>query len=292
MDNAFCWHVACRPFVFFAPPGKLSPTISLDSVDRVNAFTLCSFTISIYWFFSFFILVVVYYRTFPCPKNSGQGRIREEGEQKRADLFPINIRPEGYGHTHESALSSSFFSLSRLLLSRSWARLLFADFSFLFSFDFSLSPFLFLFYFRQQPDRFDQITWPSLLNRVVVVVVVVVVVAETGNLWAVLILKLSSSFRIDLEGGIRSVQKNVFFAPAGWRGGGTMKNKLMALWMTLTGASLSLSLSLSFLFSFLRRECWPAKTLLVANQSAGHARKNQIAAEQQLCVCARGPGAV
>ena len=59
--------------------------------------------------FSFFILVVVYYRTFPCPKNSGQGRIREEGEQKRADLFPINIRPEGYGHTHESALSSSFF---------------------------------------------------------------------------------------------------------------------------------------------------------------------------------------
>ena len=106
--------------------------------------------------FSFFILVVVYYRTFPCPKNSGQGRIREEGEQKRADLFPINIRPEGYGHTHESALSSSFFSLSRLLLSRSWARLLFADFSFLFSFDFSLS-LLFFFYFIFANNRIDSI---------------------------------------------------------------------------------------------------------------------------------------
>ena len=107
--------------------------------------------------FSFFILVVVYYRTFPCPKNSGQGRIREEGEQKRADLFPINIRPEGYGHTHESALSSSFFFfLSRLLLSRSWARLLFADFSFLFSFDFSLS-LLFFFYFIFANNRIDSI---------------------------------------------------------------------------------------------------------------------------------------
>ena len=108
--------------------------------------------------FSFFILVVVYYRTFPCPKNSGQGRIREEGEQKRADLFPINIRPEGYGHTHESALSSSFFYPDFFLVGRGLG---YYSLTFRFSFrsiSLSLSPFLFLFYFRQQPDRFDQIT--------------------------------------------------------------------------------------------------------------------------------------
>ena len=110
--------------------------------------------------FSFFILVVVYYRTFPCPKNSGKGRIREDGEQKRADLFPINIRPEGYGHTHESALSSSFFFSypDFFLVGRGLG---YYSLTFRFSFrsiSLSLSPFLFLFYFRQQPDRFDQIT--------------------------------------------------------------------------------------------------------------------------------------
>ena len=79
----------------------------------------------------------------------------------------ISARKDTDTHTNQ-LFRPLFFFLSRLLLSRSWARLLFADFSFLFSFDFSLSlsfSFFILFSPTTGSIRSDHVTFPPQPSR-------------------------------------------------------------------------------------------------------------------------------